>query len=478
MRTMTTLAYEAIDAKDGYGTLLRKNGHQKKAPPTSPSQFYQKWLMLAILSTLSAINQAICYSYAPIDSIVEARWQQHMHSEHLITVFFILYIPGSFLGSWIMDREGLRFGIVLGGLLQAVGASLRYYACSLDTAEEAYVTLFGQILASLAMPFVVNSPAVLSANWFPPSMRATSTSIGLNANNFGTALVYLAAPFIVRSSEEVPDWNLYVAVAAVSSVVVAVLCFQSFPRAGNTQSTTPSSHLRDDYDWGQWASAFNHSGFWHTIVAFSVAECIFNSISALLGKFLAATDFSQEQVGIVGAAFIMTSLIGGQCVGHYVDKRRSHKTAMQVCLFLTGTGIAAFRLVPKVDVSATLISLLSLGAVLGPLQPIVLELGVECAHPTSEATVTALQQLNGNILSAIAVPGLSALQRTRLDATSSISPTNFFTSPEWILVLLTAVTFIVFCFFNGKHKRYAHESKIILPRSSQDRVRIVSDPTS
>ncbi|KAL4165806.1 hypothetical protein KRP22_014516 [Phytophthora ramorum] len=443
MRTMTTLAHEAIDAKDGYGTLLRKNGHQKKASPTSPSQFYQKWLMLAILSTLSAVNQAICYSYAPIDSIVEARWQQHMHSEHLITVFFILYIPGSFLGSWIMDREGLRFGIVLGGVLQTVGASLRYYACSLDTAEEAYVTLFGQILASLAMPFVVNSPAVLSANWFPPSMRATSTSIGLNANNFGTALVYLAAPFIVRSSEEVPDWNLYVAVAA-----------------------------------GQWASAFSHTGFWHTVVAFSVAECIFNSISALLGKFLAATDFSQEQVGIVGAAFIMTSLIGGQCVGHYVDKRRSHKTAMQVCLFLTGIGIAAFRLVPKVDVSATLISLLSLGAVLGPLQPIVLELGVECAHPTSEATVTALQQLSGNILSAIAVPGLSALQRTRLDATSSISPTNFFTSPEWILVLLTAVTFIVFCFFNGKHKRYAHESKIILPRSSQDRVRIVSDPTS
>lgn len=38
----------------------------------------RKWLMVAILSLLSGINQGICYSYAPIASVVEDRWQQQV----------------------------------------------------------------------------------------------------------------------------------------------------------------------------------------------------------------------------------------------------------------------------------------------------------------------------------------------------------------------------------------------------------------
>ncbi|KUF87588.1 hypothetical protein AM588_10004138 [Phytophthora nicotianae] len=102
--------------------------------------------MLAILSALSALNQAICYSYAPIDSIVEARWQERLHSEHLITIYFVSYIPCSFIGSWIMDK------------------------------------------------FVF------------------ATSVAINANAMGTAIVYLTAPFVVLSSDEVPFYNFCMAV--------------------------------------------------------------------------------------------------------------------------------------------------------------------------------------------------------------------------------------------------------------------------
>jgi len=177
-----------------------------------------------------------------------------------------------------------------------------------------------------------------------------------------------------------------------------------------------------------------------------VAECVLNAMCALLTKFLRVTAFSVAQIGVFGAVFILSSLVGSQVVSRYVDRKRNHKAAMQTCLLLIAAGVALFRLVPKVEIHATLLSLLFLGFVLGPVQPIVLELGVECAYPTSAATVAALQQLCGNFLSAIVVPSLSALLQTHLNAAGVETTKNVYSSPEWILAAMTAATFLIFCF--------------------------------
>lgn len=213
------------DTSDIEGVVLLEKQILKPSLTLTSRDSYEKWVMLAILSVLSAVNQAICYSYAPISTIVEDRWNHQLHAETLITIYFISYIPGAFVGSWIMDQKSLAYGVLLGGLLQAIGASLRYFACFLAPAGEMYTTFSGQLLAALAMPFMVNSPPLFSANWFPPSMRAASTSVALNANALGTALVYLAAPFLVRSRDDIPDWNLYIALLAIGSCVVALVFF-------------------------------------------------------------------------------------------------------------------------------------------------------------------------------------------------------------------------------------------------------------
>ncbi|KAG6618731.1 Major facilitator Superfamily [Phytophthora cinnamomi] len=458
-------------------TLLEKQPVKKRSFLSRGS--YRRWFMLGILSVLSAVNQAICYSYAPISIIVEERWEQRLLPEHLITVYFVSYIPCTFIGSWIMDRKGLAYGVILGGVLQTLGTGLRYFACLFEPLDEVYVTLAGQTIASLAMPFMVNSPPLLSANWFPLSMRAASTSVALNANALGTALVYLTAPLIVRSGDDIPDWNLYLALLSLVSCVIAVVFFRSDPKARrNLSSASSSSSSTKTYDWSQWWTAFTHCGFWHTLVAFALAETIINAFSALLDKFMGVAPVSKTQIGIVGAAFIVSSLVGGQIISQQVDKKRNHKMASLISLLVTAVSIALFGLIPKAEIHASLVCLLVLGAVLGAIQPIVLELGVECAFPTSEATVAALQQLCGNFLSAIAVSGLSALQRMSLDATGRESLKYFFVSPEWIMVVVTIVTFGIFCFYNGKYKRYAHESKIVLPRVDQDQVTSINTSTS
>ena len=57
--------------------------------------------------------------------------------------------------------------------------------------------------------------------------------------------------------------------------------------------------------------------------------------------------------------------------------------------------------VPKPLVLATL---LALGALVGPVQPINAELAVEVSYPADENAIEALQQLSGNLFSALLLP--------------------------------------------------------------------------
>lgn len=75
----------------------------------------------------------------------------------------------------------------------------------------------------------------------------------------------------------------------------------------------------------------------------------------------------------------------------------------QACL------LAALTLLLPLGDSATatpvvLGTLIALGALIGPVQPINAELAVEVAYPADENSIEALQQLCGNLFSALLVP--------------------------------------------------------------------------
>ncbi|OQR95281.1 Major facilitator Superfamily [Achlya hypogyna] len=422
-------------------------------------QSHVKWVMVALLSLLSGLNQAICYSYAPISKMAEEYWDFRVQSTTLITIYFIVYIPFAFVGSWVMDHKGLRYGVLLGAILQTTGASLRYVATAghIDETWQTMLLVTGQTLAAMAMPFMVNSPPMLSALWFPPSQRAVSTSIAVNCNQLGIAVVYLLTPFIVKAPADIPTWSGLMAVLSLLATALACCFFQRSPLFVKSTSS---------YDWKQWLAAFHHEGFALTVLVFSIAETVINVLSSMLNHILNVDGFSKTQEGLIGAAFIVSSLVGGQCLSAYVDATKAHKKALMLCLVTTAAALLLFQAVlagaeqlPG-HVVWTLVCLMAAGLFLGPLQPISLELGVECAHPTTEATVAALQQLCGNFLSALAVPFLSFLSHFH-EADGDAAGTSWakeLTTPEALLSVALLLTAVAFCQFNGKFKRLAKET--------------------
>ena len=98
-------------------------------------------------------------------------------------MFLIVYIPITFLASWLIDKYNFKVGAGFGAVLMGVFGFLRYIA------DNNYVlALIFSIGIAIAQPFLLNTITKLSANWFPNKERTTATGISLIATSIGIAL--------------------------------------------------------------------------------------------------------------------------------------------------------------------------------------------------------------------------------------------------------------------------------------------------
>ena len=133
-----------------------------------------------------------------------------------------------------------------------------------------------------------------------------------------------------------------------------------------------------------------------------------NVVSAFAGESLSRADCPSSELVAVGAAFQVAIVAGGILLGAYVDETRTFKRTTLVCLATALSCVLSLGVAEGYDQDlpnyAVVGLLLTLGAFIGPVQPINAELAVEVSHPADENAVEATQQLSGNLLSALLVP--------------------------------------------------------------------------
>src|SRR4051812_20503574 len=89
--------------------------------------YLHRWLVLFIFSGLAFLNNLICYTFASIHHLARDYYTDPInpsatpHLADLVSAFFITYVICSFPSSYIIDRFGLRVGVLIGSWLQVVG---------------------------------------------------------------------------------------------------------------------------------------------------------------------------------------------------------------------------------------------------------------------------------------------------------------------------------------------------------------------
>lgn len=219
--------------------------------------------------------------------------------------------------------------------------------------------------------------------------------------------------------------------------------------------------IRDDQVIRSTRACLSRPGFIHALVSFTVSGIVINTLSTYMDYLVSLNGAPRYYTGVVGGTFQFVIMISSLIIGKQTDKTRAYYSVTVGMLVLGAFGLAECGVSLDSNRGGDLRwSLIVVAALVGPLQPVSTELGVDVAYPLSENTVLVIQQLFSNLLSALFIPIFKALKDVGSSATDD--DTDMLERPEYtfsfylLIVLHTAAT-VFFATFNGQYLRYEHE---------------------
>ena len=240
--------------------------------------------------------------------------------------------------------------------------------------------------------------------------------------------------------------------------------------------------IRDDQILLATRACFARPGFIHSLVSFTVSGIVINTLSTYMDYLVRLNGAGREYTGIIGGSFQVIIMISSLIIGGLTDKSRAYYSVTIGMLVIGAFGLAECGVSLNADRGSDLrVALIVVAALVGPLQPVSTELGVEVVYPLSENTVLVIQQLFSNLLSALFIPVFKQLK----DIGIGDSETDESSHPQytfsfyllivlhagaskylwskymWIFVPFWSLTFfsaaVFFATFNGRYLRYEHE---------------------
>lgn len=171
----------------------------------------------------------------------------------------------------------------------------------------------------------------------------------------------------------------------------------------------------------------------------------------------------QLHIDLAGAGFELAILLGGIVIGGYVDRTKQYKSVTLACLLATMFFVIPLGLTDHMignEPVLLVLSLFGLGLACGPIQPINAELAVDVTYPSDETAVESVQQVGGNLVSALMVPVAEwALNTQDYEFFKSIRPLNSDVRGDALLLFaVAAVTIVYYNTFDSPLRRTMAEN--------------------
>jgi len=380
----------------------------EECPP--PILYPQRWVQLAFLALLALLSDLVCFSVAAVPQTWVDIFGQDPAT--LIDIFLFTNVAACFLEPFLIRKFGLRIPIVGAAILMAVGCALRSGVPFIGGGLPSYmVMVMGTMLVAVAQPFFQCTPPLLSATWFAPDERALATAVAINFNQVGIATAFILGGELGRSEGGLKEYFGLITVAAFVVAGAAAIGFREKPPTppsaseAEKEAEAMSGQGKKDVGFLEEAGELLQTpGFLQPLFAFVVSITVTNVVGAFMEQKLRRAGIGDQSViDLSGAGFELAIVIGGIFIGSYVDRSKEYKSTTLACLAATLVVVGFFGLghLPPVAIIA---ALLAIGTFAGPVQPVNAELAVEVTYPADENAIEAVQQLCGNLVSALLVP--------------------------------------------------------------------------
>jgi MFS family permease len=345
-----------------------------------------RWIVLLLFFFTNVVSNMLWTTYPPVTSLaMEYYGVDEFYIILISLMFLIVYIPITFLASWLIDKYDFKGGAGIGAFLMGVFGFLRYIA------DNNYVlALIFSIGIAIAQPFLLNTITKLSANWFPDKERTTATGISLIATSIGIALGMIATPILVIGINFRSMLLIYGILALASSLLFLIF-------AKNKPPTPPSINLTTErvYMFEGLKMLFSNRNFMILTIIFFLSMGVFNMIMTYIELIVLPRDYDSIFAGILGMLIIVGGIIGTIIMALLSDILNIRKKIMIISLFIATISLLVFSFTS--DEILLLISGFFFGFGLMGAGPLALEYAVDATKPVPEASSNGILMMVGSL---------------------------------------------------------------------------------
>jgi len=468
--------------------------------PLEPRTYDQRWVQLAYLSVLALLSDWICFSVAASPDSFEHAYPG-ASAANLIDIFLFTNVASCFFVTDVVTKFGLGKSIKGAAALMSLGCLMRsgipdlswlggseiVHAADIvqsvsqevievlpdgisDLVDTSTLTeasrvaglepygllVLGTIFVGFAQPYFQCTPPMLSATWFASNERATATATALNFNQIGIAVAFLVGGSMANNEVGIHSYFGLITLLCAVTTIGTVLQFQEKPPSPPSKSEIEKL-VRGEKEPPFLESVkklFSTKGFSIPLAAFICSISITNIVGTFIDEVMERGGVT-DQLGIdlAGAGFELAILVGGIVIGGYVDKTKQYKPVTLACLLATMFFVIPLGLTDHMlgnEPVLLIAALLGLGLACGPIQPINAELAVDVTYPSDETAVESVQQVGGNLVSALMVPVAEWALNQDYEFFKQIRPLDSDIRGDVLLLFtIAAVTLVYFSTFDA-----------------------------
>lgn len=370
--------------------------------------YTMRWAILAMFVFYSASNAFQWTQLVIITSILRKYYDiSNMAVYWTSMIYMVLYIPLIFPASWLLDKKGLRLGVLLGSAGTCLGSWIKVCGTGPD---QWWIAFTGQTVVATSQIFILGIPAQLAATWFPPHQTSTATSIGVFGNQLGIAVGFVL-PAVLVSDQDVEDnyhlighdlFVMFLGVAIFTTILLVSIIF-----GFKDQPPTPASRaqeMKQNNEESYLKSIQNlctNPGYWLLLITYGINVGVFYAVSTLLNDTVTKYfDYEgvTEDAGMIGLVIVVCGMAGSMVCGIILDKTHAYKATTLVVYFMSFVGMVLYTFTFRLEsIGVVYFTSALLGFFMTGYLPLGFEFAAEITFPESEGTSSGLLNASAQV---------------------------------------------------------------------------------
>jgi len=358
-----------------------------------------RWVILAVFMFITALNQGLWITFAPITSDAMKFYSTSDIAIGLLSmVFMVVYILLFLPAAWLIDTWGFRRSVSLGAILTAVFAVTRGVF-----ADNFALVFVSQLGIAIGQPLILGAITKLGARWFLNDERATAAGLATLAIYLGILASLILTPLLMGSY----GMKGMLLIAGAMSCIAALL-FILVAREHPPTPPGPAGHDERTLMFDGLKSMIRQKDFILLLLIFFIGLGMFNGITTWIEEIVGPRGFSTAQAGLAGGLMLIGGVVGAVVIPLISDSRRRRKPFIILALVGLIPGLVGLTFATTWWLLA--VSALVFGMFLLSAGPIGFQYGAEITLPAPEGTSNSMLIVMGQVSGIVFIFAMDALK--------------------------------------------------------------------